>query len=39
MADYLSFATLDLAAKKKGTQPDIFLRELLAVVPWACSNG
>src|SRR6187549_3185621 len=32
--DQLSFATLDYAAKKKRTKRDVFLAEMVAVVPW-----
>jgi IS5 family transposase len=32
--DQLSFASLDFAAKKKRTKPDVFLAEMAAVVPW-----
>lgn len=35
MADQLSFASLDFAAKKKRTKRDAFLGEMAAVVPWA----
>ena len=35
MADQLSFASLDFAAKKKRTKRDVFLAEMAAVVPWA----
>lgn len=35
MADQLSFASLDFAAKKKRTKRDVFLAEMTAVVPWA----
>ncbi len=35
MADQLSFASLDFAAKKKRTKRDVFLAEMDAVVPWA----
>ena len=34
MADQLSFASLDFAAKKKRTKRDVFLGEMSAVVPW-----
>ena len=34
MADQLSFASLDFAAKKKRTKRDLFLGEMSAVVPW-----
>jgi len=34
MADQLSFASLDFAAKKKRTKRDVFLAEMSAVVPW-----
>jgi len=34
MADQLSFASLDFAAKKKRTKRDVFLAEMAAVVPW-----
>ena len=34
MADQLSFAALDFAAKKKRTKRDVFLAEMSAVVPW-----
>jgi len=33
--DQLSFASLDFAAKKKRTKRDVFLAEMVAVVPWA----
>jgi len=32
--DQLSFASLDLAAKRKRTKRDVFLAEMVAVVPW-----
>ena len=32
--DQLSFASLDYAAKKKRTKRDVFLAEMVAVVPW-----
>ena len=35
MADQLSFASLDFAAKKKRTKRDVFLAEMAAIVPWA----
>lgn len=35
MADQLSFASLDYAAKKKRTKRDVFLAEMAAIVPWA----
>ena len=35
MADQLSFASLDYAAKKKRTKREVFLAEMAAVVPWA----
>jgi hypothetical protein len=35
MADQLSFVSLDFAAKKKRTKRDVFLGEMLAVVPSA----
>ena len=35
MADQLSFASLDFAAKKKRTKRDMFLGEMSAVVPWS----
>jgi transposase, IS5 family len=35
MADQLSFAALDFAAKKKRTKRDVFLAEMAAVVPWS----
>jgi IS5 family transposase len=35
MADQLSFASLDFAAKKKRTKRDVFLAEMAAVVPWS----
>jgi len=35
MADQLSFASLDFAAKKKLTKRDVFLAEMAAIVPWA----
>ena len=35
MADQLSFASLDFAAKKKRTKRDAFLAEMAAVLPWA----
>ena len=35
MAEQLSFASLDFAAKKKRTKRDVFLAEMTAVVPWA----
>jgi len=35
MADQLSFASLDFAAKKKRTKRDVFLFEMSTVVPWA----
>ena len=34
MADQLSFASLDFAAKKKRTKRDVFLTEMATVVPW-----
>ena len=34
MADQLSFASLDFAAKKKRTKRDVFLAEMAAIVPW-----
>jgi IS5 family transposase len=34
MANQLSFASLDFAAKKKRTKRDVFLGEMSAVVPW-----
>jgi IS5 family transposase len=34
MADQLSFASLDYAAKKKRTKRDVFLAEMAAIVPW-----
>ena len=34
MADQLSFASLDFAAKKKRTKRDVFLGEMAAVVSW-----
>ena len=33
--DQLSFASLDFAGKKKVTKRDLFLAEMVAVVPWA----
>ena len=33
--DQLSFASLDFAAKKKRTKRDVFLAEMVTVVPWA----
>ncbi len=35
MADQLSFASLEFAAKKKRTKRDVFLGEMAVVVPWA----
>lgn len=35
MADQLSFASLDFAAKKKRTKRDVFLAEMSAIVPWS----
>jgi IS5 family transposase len=35
MADQLSFASLDYAAKKKRTKREVFLAEMAAIVPWA----
>ena len=35
MADQLSFASLDFAAKKKRTKRDVFLAEMAAIVPWS----
>jgi hypothetical protein len=35
MADPLSFASLDFAAKKKLTKRNVFLAEMAAIVPWA----
>jgi hypothetical protein len=35
MADQLSFASLDFAAKKKRTKRDVFLAEMARIVPWA----
>jgi transposase, IS5 family len=35
MADQLSFASLDFAAKKKRTKRDVFLAEMAAVLPWS----
>lgn len=35
MADQLSFASLDYAAKKKRTKRDVFLADMAAIVPWA----
>ena len=35
MADQLSFASLDFAAKKKRTKRDVFLAQMAAVVPCA----
>ena len=32
--DQLSFASLDYAAKKKCTKRDVFLAEMVSVVPW-----
>jgi transposase, IS5 family len=32
--DQLNIASLDFAAKKKRTKRDVFLGEMLAVVPW-----
>jgi transposase, IS5 family len=34
MADQLSFASLDFAAKKKRTKRDVFLAEVASVAPW-----
>src|SRR6476619_6789900 len=34
MANQLSFASLEFAAKKKRTKRDVFLGEMAAVVPW-----
>ncbi len=34
MADQLSFASLDRAAKKKRTKRDVFLAEMAGIVPW-----
>jgi transposase, IS5 family len=31
----LSFASLDFAGKKKRTKRDVFLAEMVAVVPWS----
>jgi IS5 family transposase len=33
--DQLSFASLDFSAKKKRTKRDVFLAEMVAVVPWS----
>ena len=35
MADQLSFASLDYAAKKKRTKREVFLAEMGQIVPWA----
>ena len=35
MADQLSFASLDYAAKKKRTKREVFLAEMGRIVPWA----
>ena len=35
----LSFASLDFAAKKKRTKRDVFLSEMVAVVPWGALEG
>ena len=35
MADQLSFASLDYAAKMKRTKRDVFLAEMAAIVPWS----
>src|SRR4051794_35193185 len=35
MADQLSFASLEFAAKKKRTKRDVFPGEMAVVVPWA----
>ena len=35
MADQLSFASLDYAAKKKRTKREMFLAEMAVIVPWA----
>jgi IS5 family transposase len=34
MADQLSFASLDFAAKKKRTKREVFLAEMVRIVPW-----
>ena len=39
MADQLSFASLDFAAKKKRTKRELFLAEMSAVVPWGLLEG
>ena len=39
MADQLSFASLEFAAKKKRTKRDVFLGEMAAVVPWSKLEG
>jgi len=35
MSDQLSFASLDYAAKKKRTKRDVFLAEMVRIVPWS----
>jgi hypothetical protein len=35
MSDQLSFASLDYAAKKKRTKRDVFLTEMVRIVPWS----
>ena len=39
MADQLSFASLEFAAKKKRTKQDVFLGEMAMVVPWSMLEG
>jgi IS5 family transposase len=39
MADQLSFASLDFAAKKKRTKRDVFLAEMGRIVPWGMLEG
>ncbi len=39
MADQLSFASLDFAAKKKRTKRDVFLAEMAGTVPWDRLEG
>ncbi len=35
MADQLSFASLDFAAKRKRTKQDVFLSEMGQIIPWS----
>ena len=35
MANQLSFASLEFAAKKKRTKRDVSLAEMTAIVPWS----